>query len=62
MKITRILVYEGDDEWVLDQMATRNVKGLWDLGDGLSVTEYFTTNTIRVEHVTLTGGDPYKEG
>ena len=61
MKITRVLVYEGDDKDVLDELAYRSLQGC-NVGQRVKITEYFTTNTIRVEHVTLTGGDPYKEG
>ena len=61
MKIVRVLVYEGEAEDVLNEMDYRSVKGS-NNGEKVKITEYFITNSIRVEHVTLTGGDPYKEG
>ena len=47
MKLIRVLVYEGDEKWLLDQMERNGVKGEYILRSGCYIREIYVGRSLR---------------
>lgn len=58
MKITRVLVYEGDKKSIEENLNRRVVKDGRNFSK-YTITEYFAPGVLRVEKITLASSDSY---